>query len=82
MAALLLAMGALPAWADDAEDCGNAALVRTDPARVLAACRRLADQGLAAAQYGLGLMYYLGQGVPQDYAEAIGWFRKAADQGQ
>jgi hypothetical protein len=26
-------------------------------------------------------MYYYGRGVPQDYAEALGWFRKAADQG-
>ncbi len=26
-------------------------------------------------------MYYAGQGVPQDYAEAVKWFRKAAEQG-
>jgi TPR repeat protein len=26
-------------------------------------------------------MYEYGQGVPQDYAEAVKWFRKAADQG-
>ena len=26
-------------------------------------------------------MYAEGQGVPQDYAEAVGWFRKAAEQG-
>ena len=26
-------------------------------------------------------MYVKGQGVPQDYAEAVKWFRKAADQG-
>ena len=25
-------------------------------------------------------MYDLGRGVPQDYAEAMKWFRKAADQ--
>ena len=42
----------------------------------------LADQGSAAAQYSLGLMYDEGLGVfPQDYAEAARWFRLAADQG-
>jgi hypothetical protein len=33
------------------------------------------------AQYGLGVMYYKGRGVPQDDSEAVRWFRKAADQG-
>ena len=82
-AALLLAMGvALPAWAGDAEDCGNAAtLVQTDPARVVAACRRVAKQGNAVAQNNLGALSESGQGVAQDYAEAVKWFRKAADQG-
>jgi uncharacterized protein len=31
--------------------------------------------------FDLGAMYANGQGVPQDYAEAVSWFRKAADQG-
>ncbi len=26
-------------------------------------------------------MYGNGEGVPQDYAEAVGWWRKAAEQG-
>ena len=26
-------------------------------------------------------MYYKGDGVPQDYAQAVSWLRKAADQG-
>jgi TPR repeat protein len=29
----------------------------------------------------LGAMYAEGQGVPHDYAEALKWYRKAADQG-
>ena len=41
----------------------------------------MADQGLAQAQLNLGAMYAKGQGVPQDYAAAAGWYRKAADQG-
>ena len=41
----------------------------------------MADQGDAAAQRNLGLMYAAGLGVAQDYAEAIRWYRKAAEQG-
>jgi TPR repeat protein len=83
VAALVLAMGAVvPAWAGVVEDCGNGeTLVKTEPARVVAACRHLADQGDYMAQTNLGAMYYYGQGVPQDYAEAMRWFRKAADLG-
>ncbi len=33
------------------------------------------------SQYSLGVMYANGQGVPQDYAEAVRWYRKAADWG-
>ena len=41
----------------------------------------LATQGSAAAQYSLGFMYAMGQGVPQDFPAAMNWYRKAADQG-
>ena len=44
-------------------------------------CELLATEGDAAAQYNLGLIYENGPGVPQDYAEAVRWYRKAADQG-
>ena len=40
-----------------------------------------AEQGDADAQFDLGVMYYDGQGVPQDHAEAVKWFRRAAEQG-
>ena len=43
--------------------------------------RLAAEQGNAAAQNNLGLMYGLGQGVPQDDAEAVKWYRLAAAQG-
>src|SRR5713101_7831252 len=84
VAALLLAIGsALPeAWAGDREDCGNPkTLVKTEPARVVAACRHLADEGVVWAQYNLGHIFYHGNGVPQSYVEAAKWVRKAADQG-
>jgi TPR repeat protein len=41
----------------------------------------LAEQGHAAAQNNLGLMYDNGYGVLQDYAEAMKWSRLAAEQG-
>jgi uncharacterized protein len=30
----------------------------------------------------LGYMYQFGNGVPQDYAEAMDWYRKSADKGE
>ena len=45
------------------------------------ALRARAEQGDAAAQYNLGIMYGNGTGVPQDDAEALRWYRLAADQG-
>lgn len=41
----------------------------------------LAEQGVAAAQFYLGLMHDRGRGVRQDYQTAVAWFRKAAAQG-
>ena len=35
--------------------------------------RRAAEQGRADAQFAMGRMYEDGQGVPQYYAEAMGW---------
>ncbi|MGU3628725.1 tetratricopeptide repeat protein [Comamonas sp. C24C] len=40
-----------------------------------------AEKGDAEAQNNLGLAYANGDGVPQDYIQAVQWFRKAADQG-
>ena len=46
-----------------------------------AALRQRAEQGDADAQFNLSFMYLNGEGVPQDYEEAIRWFRAAAEQG-
>ena len=43
--------------------------------------KALADKGLAAAQYNLALKYDFGKGVPENDAEAVKWYTKAADQG-
>ncbi len=43
--------------------------------------RKAAEQGDATAQKELGLLYYHGQCVPKNHAEAAIWFSKAAVQG-
>ncbi|MDR1276015.1 MAG: DUF2628 domain-containing protein [Candidatus Accumulibacter sp.] len=44
--------------------------------------RKAAEQGDAAAQTRLGLMYYLGgEGVPEDVVQAAEWLNRAAEQG-
>lgn len=43
--------------------------------------KKSAEQGHAMAQYNLGVMYKLGQGVAPDYKEAAEWYRQAAEQG-
>ena len=43
--------------------------------------RKAAEQGDADAQYYLGLCYYRGEGIKQNYEDAVKWYRKAADQG-
>ena len=42
---------------------------------------RKAEQGDAEAQNSIGDCYYFGNGVQQDYKQAVYWFRKAAEQG-
>ncbi|MCP4305497.1 MAG: SEL1-like repeat protein [bacterium] len=60
---------------------GNAAYEASDYATALQLWRPLAEQGDAEAQLRLGRMYAYGQGVPQDYVEAMKWFQLAAAQG-
>ncbi|MBS0649271.1 MAG: SEL1-like repeat protein [Verrucomicrobia bacterium] len=67
----------------------NAARVKTSPLPSLEATslevfsrfKKAAEQGDAQAQYSLGLCYANGQGVAQDYKEAVKWYHKAAEQG-
>lgn len=42
--------------------------------------QRLANQGYASAQFDLGVMYYQGEDVHQDYTEAFEWYQRAANQ--
>ena len=47
----------------------------------IADIRARAERGDADAQLLLGVLYAEGRGVPQDEAEAVRWFRRAAEQG-
>ena len=47
----------------------------------LQALKEQAVQGDAKVQYDLGVRYHKGQGVPQEYTEALKWYRLAAAQG-
>lgn len=47
-----------------------------DPDKIVSA----AESGVAEAQFTLGDMLQYGEGVEQNYEEALFWFRKAADQ--
>ena len=80
--AALIALILAPSWglAQDF-DKGLAAYNAGDYATALQEWRPLAEQGVARAQYTLGLMYKGGNGVLQDDAEAVTWYRKAAEQG-
>ena len=43
--------------------------------------QKATEQGQAHAQSNLGVMYANGQEVKRDHAEAVRWYRKAAEQG-
>ena len=62
---------------EDARDAYNSG----DYATAERLWRPLAEQGDADAQFYLGVMYENGQGVPQNYAEALKWHQLAAEQG-
>ncbi len=68
------------ASADPLED-GVAAYRQGDFAAAMRLLRPLADAGDAKAEFHLGRMYALGQGVEQDPRQAVAWYRKAAERG-
>ena len=69
-------------FADDFQDAVDA-YKRKDYKTAYKLFLPLAEQGnaFAQAQFNLGAMYFKGDGVPQDYKEAVKWWRLAAEQG-
>jgi uncharacterized protein len=73
---------ALPAAVlDDPFDNAITAYEHGDYAAAAVLFMPLAQSGNAPAQMSLGELYYEGEGVPQNYDEALNWYRKAADAG-
>jgi TPR repeat protein len=62
-------------------DEGVSAFKRKDHAVALEEFRAAAKNGDAEAQYYLGRMYLMADGVPSDYKQAADFFRKAAAHG-
>lgn len=54
---------------------------KEDQHQRVAKYRKAAEQGDAAAQFILGLMYFDGRGLAQDDRQAESWYRKSAEQG-
>ena len=67
-------------WSAD-WDKGLTAYKSGDYATALREWTPLAKQGVARAQFALGLLYEVGDGVPQDDKTAVKWYRLAAKQG-
>lgn len=68
-------------YVGDFEDEAFAAYENADFATALKIWTPLAEQGDAAAQSNLGVLYHQGQGVTQDYNTAVKWYTRAAEQG-
>ena len=80
LATVMHVVSSAPGIADQVDDA-VAAYVRGDDETAVRLLRPLAEQGDARAQYHLGTRYFTGMGVPQNYTEALKWFRLSADQG-
>ena len=80
IASLLSFLTARPILAGPIEDATKA-YWRGDYKTAYQLIKPQAEKGDAVAQFILGFMYDEGKGVPQDYAEAAKWYRKAAKQG-
>jgi TPR repeat protein len=80
VAIMMLAWSVAPMAPGPHEDALDAAQ-RGDYANALRIWSALAERGDASAQNNVGNMFARGAGVPQDFAEAVKWWGKAADRG-
>lgn len=78
LATLAILIAAVPALADF--QAGLDAYNKGDYVTAAKEWRPLAEAGDPAVQFNLGLLYLDGHGVPQSSAEAVNWFRRAAEQ--
>ena len=78
--AVLLLILSSTSWSADAAK-GQEAYNTGDYQTALTEWQPLAEQGHAESQFGMGLLYANGFGVPLDDDQALKWYRLAADQG-
>lgn len=60
-------------------DDGANAFYKRDYKTAFTIFEDFAKQGDVSAQYNLGMIYYNGFGVDQDYKKAIKWYKKSYD---
>ncbi len=78
---LTLLLWSLPSLVFAGYQEGIDAFDRMDYQTALKEFKALADQNDARGQYGMGVMYDIGEGVSQNSKEAAKWYRLAAEQG-
>jgi uncharacterized protein len=71
----------IPSFALENYKNGILAFEQGDYETALIEFKALAKQNDSRGQYGLGLMYDLGTGVPTDFKKAVEWYQLSADQG-
>jgi len=79
--AMFLSSSAFQAAAFADMDEANSAYDRGNYEKAFSMYKQYAEQGDALAQYDLGLMYYDGTGVSQDFQKAAQWVTNAAEKG-
>jgi TPR repeat protein len=67
--------------ADEARDARSERRAQRDWKQAVDWYSRSAEQGFARAQFDLGGLYILGEGVEKDEAQGVDWLMKAAEQG-
>ena len=77
-AILLLVMMVVPVYANDFQE-GLDAIHETNYEKALEKLIPLAEHGHPAAQYNIGVMHEWGNGVPQDNANALKWYKRSAE---
>lgn len=81
LAAVAIVVAALPGGARAADEAAWQAFLAANYSQALASFLPAAQAGDADAQYAIGVMYSQGKGVPEDLAEAVRWYRLAAERG-
>jgi len=81
IAAALMSFLLLSGCNEEGSERGQSAYDEDDYATAMSEWQPLAEGGDADAQSNVGFMYANGQGVPQNYIEAVRWYRLAAQQG-